>query len=513
MTSWDAVVVGGGHNGLTTAATLARAGLRVAVVERRHLLGGLCAAEEFAPGFRSGGLLHDSALVRESVVELLDLRRHGLTLRSQGLAICCPDAEGGPGLVLSRDPAQRRLGDQEERYRAWRAFIEKVTPVMTRLLNSAPPEFRGESPADLLKVASTGLAVRTLGADAMMGLLRTASLPARDWLEEWFGESALQGALALPGLEGAYMGPWSPGSAGLLLMREALEGGGVRGGPAALVQALVSAAEALGVTLMTQAEVAEVSVRDGAVRGVALKDGRVLEAPVVALACDPRAGLLGLVPSRHLPLQTADALRHWRVRGIQGKVHLALRGAPRLAGQGERRFARFRVAPSLEALERAFDAVKYGTYSENMALDVMVPTVENPLLAPEGHHVASVMVSFVPYEHREGWDEARRAALGDQVVELLSRYAPGLKDQVVAREVLTPADLEARYGLSGGHLYHGEHAMDQLSLMRPAPDCAHYQTPIGGLYLCGAGAHPGGGVSCAPGALAAAAILKQRQGT
>lgn len=509
VTHWDAILVGGGHNGLTAATILARAGLKVAVLERQAHLGGLAAAQEFSPGFRSSGLLHDTSLVRQSVVELLDLRNHGLKLRDAAPAVLCP-SQGGEDLILSPEASQRRLGAHEGSYQAWRGFMEKITPAVARLLNSAPPEFSGENPADLLKMASTGLAVRTLGAEVMMDLLRGSTLPARDWLDEWIRSDHLKACLTLPALEGAFMGPWSPGSASLVMAREAVRGAGVHGGPAALAQALVAAAQSQGVTLRTQAAVRQIVVERGAVRGVLLEDGQRLEAPLVALSCDPRRGLLELVPTRHLPLRTADALRAWRTRGTVAKVHLGIKGPLLFDGHGARQFARIRVAPSQELVERAFDAAKHGELPQAPALDICVPTLENPLLAPEGHHIVSVLVYFVPYRQGARQEAAWNQALGDLVIQTLERYAPGLSGQVVARQVLTPNDLEAQHGLTGGHLYHGEHAMDQLSVLRPSVDCGHYRTPLEGLYLCGSGAHPGGGITCAPGALAAAAILKQQ---
>jgi len=331
-----------------------------------------------------------------------------------------------------------------------------------------------------------------------------------DWLNEWFEAKLLKAGLAGPAVLGTWLGPWSAGTVVTLLLQESVAGREVLGGPAGLTAALAAACRSHGGEIRTSAAVKRLRIAAGRAEGVELESGESLDASQVVSSCDPRLTFLEMTPPRALPQDLEGVLRHWRCRGTTAKVHLALNGPLDFAGRPGGVFEAARTGEELDDLERAFDAVKYGEFSTLPVLDVRVPTLSDPGLAPKGHHVVSILASFAPHALRSGWTDASRKAFGDAVVAALARYAPSLPGRIVAGEVLSPVDLERRYGLTGGHIHHGEHSLDQLFSLRPSPSCSRHATPIHGLFLCGSGTHPGGGVTCAPGALAAAAILSRR---
>jgi phytoene dehydrogenase-like protein len=329
-----------------------------------------------------------------------------------------------------------------------------------------------------------------------------------DWLNEWFETDLLKALLAGPALTGLFTGPWSAGTTATLLLNECLAGPGVKGGPAALIAALATACQEYGVEIRTACPVQRIRVADGRVSGVTLAGGQTIETTTVASSCEPKRTLLELVAPTDLPLRVEKQIRVYRTRGTTAKVNLALKALPEFIGRPGQQFEVIRIAGSLADLERAFDAVKYRRFSPTPYLDIRIPSLADTSLAPAGHHVASILVQCAPYDLEGGWSEAEREVLGETVVATLDRYAPCLTERIVAREVLTPVDLEVRYGLTGGHVHHGEHGLDQMLFMRPALSCGRYATPLAGLFLCGSGSHPGGGITCGPGALAAKAILK-----
>ena len=511
----DVVVIGAGHNGLVVALRLLRAGRKVVVVESRGDVGGLCAASEFHPGYRAPGLLHDTTGVRRDVVRGLDLARFGLEFESTAPSVLAAHSEHR-GVVLHADARRSHQalellhkGDGDA-YLTWRALLSRVRGFVSGLLNRPPPPLRPRSLRDWWSMGTTALALRRLGNADMMELMRVAPMCASDWLEERFSAPLLRAALAAPAVAGAYLGPRASGSAARLLLYECVREGEVKGGPAALSDALHQAVEAAGGEIRVESQVARIAVERGRVRGVTLADGRGLEASVVVASCDPKRALLDLLEPGVLPLRVEEQVRVVRTRGTAAKVNLALDGRLVFRERGDERHARAVVADDLDAIERAFDAAKYRRCSEAPLLDVSVPSVGAPSLAPKGKDVVSILAHGAPYDLAGGWSEAARERLGDAVVEALERVAPGTKDRILARQVLSPMDIEAQYGASGGHIHHGEHAIDQLLFMRPAPSLARYQTPIRGLYLGGSGCHPGGGASCMPGALAAQAILAAR---
>lgn len=513
--SYDAIVIGAGHNGLTTAARLGRAGRRVLVLERRAVVGGLAASEQFHPGYRSAGMLADSGLVRERVIDTLELERHGLERRPVAptvLALGNGQDGAAPPLPIPGDPeraaqaiAERSPHDGQQ-YRALFAQVQRLAPAIAELFDRHPLDLIDLESESVWDLGRRALRVRRLGTADLRELLRLPPMCVADVLGERFETERLRAALSLPALAGTFGGPWSPGTMLTLLRRECLAGPGVVGGGPMLVAALRGAAEAAGVQVRTEAAVARVRLRGTTVEGVVLDDGERIDAPLVAASCSPRVTLGPLLPPGALPHRLEHHIRNFRSRGIVAKVLLALDRPPAF---GDEPVEYARTAEHVDDIERAFDAVKYGELPDTPVLDIHVPTVADPSLAPPGHAVLAVTVGFVPHGLRGGWTDQARAGLGDTVVRLLARHDPELPEAVVGRQVLTPVDLEARYGLPGGHLEHGEHGMDQL-LIRPTPQCLHYATPIDGLWLCGSGSHPGGGLTCAPGQLAAEAILRAR---
>ncbi len=511
----DVIVIGSGLNGLTTACILARAGRKVVVLERRDVAGGLAAAEEFHPGYRSPGLLHDTAQLRLGVVDALHLAEHGLDLAPPD-PVLFPEAKG-PGLVISsdEDATVAEIGRRSQRdVKAWkdhRAFVARVRRVIEPLLNDTPPDVAAIGTlhsGSLGTLVKSAMSFRRLGGHDMTELLRIPPMCVADWMNEWFETDLLKAGLAHGALVGLWAGPWSPGTAANLLLSECTETRSVIGGAGALAVSLLRAARQFGVEVQTGAAVASIRIENGVAKGVVLASGETVDAPVVAAACDPRTTFLDLIPPATLPLRIEHRATAMRARGTTAKVHLALDRRLEFASRPGERVARARTATTLDDLERAFDPVKYGRMSERPALDIVVPTVARGDAAPDGCDVVSILAHFAPHNLAGGWTDERRQALGDAVVAELERVAPGVGHAIVGREVLTPLDIEARYGATGGHIHHLEHALDQL-VIRPTIETMRYETPIRNLFLCGSGSHPGGGVTCAPGALAAATILSR----
>jgi phytoene dehydrogenase-like protein len=440
-------------------------------------------------------VLHDTAGLRPRIAAALGLERHGLAWRQR------------PAVVAARPGRQPiRLNGGRE-LTGWRQSLDELRPFLGRLQERPPPRLELGGAADLLRLGLEGLALRRLGRRRGRELLRLLPMPATDWLSERFQDEDVAGALAAPGLLGGFTGPRSPGTAGsLLLLVESGAGREVAGGPALLTAALVGAAQAAGVAVRSGAPVAAIVVDRGRVAGVRLASGEELSAAVVAASCDPTTALLGLLPPGSLGLRDERHLRAYRSRGTVAKLNLALCGAPELAGDGGEPAELVRIG-SLDDLERAADAVKYGELPPVPTLEMRLPSLADPGLAPSGHQVASVLVDFVPHTPRAGWSGELRERLEASVMSRLEEIAPGIGTLVVGSELLTPPDIEERYGTTGGHLFHGETALDQMLSLRPAVCAGRYRTPVEGLYLAGGGSHPGGSISGLPGWLAAGAIL------
>jgi phytoene dehydrogenase-like protein len=510
--AYDVIIIGAGHNGLTAAALLGKAGRKVLVLERRRIIGGLAAGEEFHPGYRTAGLLHDTSQVRARLVRALDLKSHGLQILSKRPPVLALDLEGRGILLRSKDrQAAKDIGsyspEDAGQYLKYRKFIKRVAGVVNRIFDELPPASASPNSRSLWDLTKTGFALRRLGKTTMFELLRIAPMSAADWLNEWFETGCLKGALANIGLCGNFAGPRSPGSAFNLLLWECAARNHVRGGPRALIAALEKAANSQGVEIRTESEVSQIDISEGGVKGVVLKNGERIPATIVAASCDPRHTFLNLVPDAQIENRLKRRIQNIRGTGSTAKVNLALDRQLEFNGRAGEKIAFARTGHHLDHIEKAFDACKYGQFSADPVLDIHIPTVSNPDLAPPGHSVVSILVHFVPYDLRPQWDQGQKEKLGDMVVKALEPYLPGVIDAIVGREILSPIDLETRYGLTEGHILHGEHALDQL-VLRPIPECARYHTPIHGLYLCGSGSHPGGGITCGPGALAASVIAQ-----
>ncbi|MCI0451685.1 MAG: NAD(P)/FAD-dependent oxidoreductase [Candidatus Latescibacteria bacterium] len=516
---YDVIVIGAGHNGLTTACMLARAGRRVLVIEKGKAVGGLCAPEEFHPGYHAPGILHDTAQLRVSLLEDLHLDEHGLDLAPpEPTLFAAPDGGGltiqpaDPGATAA-DIARLSAGDAA-RWLEYRAFIESARDLIEPLLNEAPPDLAslGSFGPGALGGLPLGIAARLakaaqrFGRRELAGLLRIPPMCVADWLNEWFESDVVKGGLAHAAIQGTWAGPWSPGTAANLLLLECTTRHSVVGGAAGVANALQRASRQYGVEIRTEAEVARIRLENGAVAGVALTSGEEFDARVVASAIDPRSTFLRLVEPGQLPIAFEHRIGVLRSRGTSAKVHLALNRRLELAAKPGERVARARTTGTLDDLERAFDPVKYRGASARPLLDIFIPSVASPETAPDGCDVVSLLVHFAPFDLAGGWTPAASRRLGDAALAELERVAPGVSKAVVARAVLTPADLAERFGLDGGHIHHIEPALDQL-VIRPTLDTMRFATPVRGLFLCGSGSHPGGGVTCAPGALAAAAIV------
>jgi phytoene dehydrogenase-like protein len=531
-TSYDAVVVGGGHNGLVAAAYLAKAGLRTLLLEKRATLGGTVETRTLDDGSRAPGLFHTVGRLRPAVVRELGLADHGLALVAPEVRVFAPQPEGrAVTLWASNERTEAELATWSGADAlAWSSFDRQVRALagfLAALGEQTPPPTMGAGLGDAITGLLLGRAYKKLSKEDARNLLRVLPMAVADFVGDALETDAIRAAVAARALLFTGLGAWSMGTTATLLADSAGNDGGAagqavfaKGGPGAVTGALAAAARAFGAELRTGSEVVAVTSADGRVTGVALASGEEIATPIVASGLDPKRTLLGLLG----PLDLGPNLR-WRAGNIRqpgtvAKVNLALSALPRLpaAGDGDEGAKRLRGrilvgATGIDDLERAFDAAKYGRISDRLVLEVTIPTLVDPSLAArEGGHVVSVIAQYVPYHLRDGaWDDAARAALGDRVVAALEEVAPGIGALVNAREVLTPLDLEAEYGLTGGHPYHQEPGLDAWFAWRPLVGWARYRMPVEGLYLVGPGAHPGGGVTGAPAQNAVKEVLADRR--
>jgi phytoene dehydrogenase-like protein len=522
----DIIIVGGGHNGLVAAAFLAKAGRKPLVLERTGRIGGCAITSEIIPGFRCPTLAHRAAIDRD-VVRALALDRHGLEILPQAARVCAPAADGGALTIWTDSSRAARdittfSSRDAERYPEFLASTEQIGGVLRLLLTTAPPPLNGARARDLVGLVTAGRRFRALGRTNAYRLLRWLPMPVADIAHEWFESEPLRAVVAAGGVLGSFVGPRSAGSGAIMLLLSAsgghpiAPGWTVRGGIGAISEALASAAREAGAEIRTGAEVRQILVKDDAATGVVLASGEEIEARRVASTADPRRTLLGLVDPVHLPPDFVERLRHVRMRGTLAKVNYALSALPRFASLASRddfhqRAALsgcVRLAPNTDLIERAFDAAKYGALADDPWIEVTIPSILDPGLAPPAQHVMSAYVQFAPYAlGADAW-RTQRERLADVATRTLENYAPGFSSLVLAREVITPFDLEQHYSLTGGHIFHGELALDQLLSARPLLGWARYETPIRRLYLCGSGTHPGTGLDGRSGALAAKEILR-----
>jgi phytoene dehydrogenase-like protein len=519
---YDAIVIGGGHNGLVASAYLARAGKRVVVLERRERVGGAAMSEQIFPGFTFSVFSYVVSLLRPEIIRDLDLPRHGLHVLP--LESTLTPLSNGDYLAQWNDHDQNRRELARHSARDAEAYDEfgRLMHLMARgvkpILGMLPPDPASLAPADLAGMWRLGKYFRGLGPERFHTLHKLLTMSAADYLDEWFETEALKGTKSASGIIGTMLGPRSPGTAYVLLHHYMGELDGVfrawgfaKGGNGSVSAAIAAAARAAGAEIRTEAPVAHVLVANGRATGVALASGEEIRAGLVISNADPRRTFFDLVGERHLPGEFADGIRRFRFRGASAKVNLALGELPDftcLPGRGAHHRGAISISPSVDYLERAYDEAKYGEFSRRPYMDIVIPSMIDPGMAPPGKHVMSIFAQYAPHDLKGGWKDARREAFGDAVVDTLAEYAPNLKGAILHRQVVTPADIERVVGISEGNIFHGELSLQQMFFLRPVPEWAKYRTPIDGLWQCGSGTHPGGGVMGAPGRLAAAAILR-----
>jgi phytoene dehydrogenase-like protein len=524
---YDAIVVGAGHNGLVTAAYLARAGLRVLVLERREVVGGACVTEETFPGFRVSTAAYVNSLFHKGIVRDLGLAGHGFQVLARDPSSFTPFPDGrsllmGPDAELTRKEIAKFSVRDAERYPRYEAMLERVAAVVEPTLTRRPPNLLRPRLGDVRTLLGLGRAFRRLGASAgeAMEILTGAARPI---LDRWFESEQLKATLATDAIIGAMASPSMPGTAYVLFHHVMGETDGkrgvwgyVRGGMGGLTQALAAAARQHGADIRCGAEVARILVRDGAVAGVALAGGDEFLAPIVASNADARVTFTRLLDPRTLPEAFAEAVGRISYESASLKINVALaelpsfRALPGVAPAPHHR-GTIHICPDQDYIERAFDDAKYGRPSARPVLECTIPSVVDPSVAPPGRHLMSMFVQYAPYTLREGtWDDLRES-FADRCFDLLDEYAPNFRRSVLARQVLTPLDLERVFNLTGGNIFQGAMTPSQLFAFRPVPGWAGYRMPVRGLYLCGAAAHPGGGVMGTPGLNAAREILGRRR--
>jgi phytoene dehydrogenase-like protein len=521
--TYDAVVIGGGHNGLVNAAYLARAGKRVLVCERRHVIGGAAVTEEVFPGFKFSVASYVVSLLRPEIIRELDLPRHGMEiLPLDGTFTPMPN---GDYLWRVNDHAKTRLEiarhskiDAEAYDEYGKAMVEMgrfVKPILS-MTAPDPTSLAVKGLRDLLSIARR---FQKLPIEDKYNQLQLMMMSAADFLDQWFETDVLKATMAASGIIGTFLGVRSPGTAYVLLHHYMGEIDGafrswglVRGGTGSISNAIANAAREAGAEIRTEVPIAKIIVENGQAKGVAFENGDEVRAHVVASSVDPRLTFMKMVGSEHLPSDFVEDVRRYKFRGSSGKVNLALDGLPNfksLPGDGPHLRGAISISPSVEYMERAYDDAKYGRYSRRPYIDIVIPSLTDPSVAPPGKHVMSCFVQYAPYHLKEGtWDE-KRDEFGDTVISTLSDHAPNLRNIILHRQVLTPLDIERKFGLSEGNIFQGELSLEQLFFLRPVPGWAQYRTPIRNLYMCGSATHPGGGIMGASGRNAAQKILSE----
>ena len=515
----DVLIVGGGHNGLVAAFYLAKAGLKPLVLERNATVGGGAITGELHTGFRCPTLTHSTGLLWNDIAHDMDLRRHGVEFLPSDVQVFAPDLDGR-ALILYNDLRRsvdsiRRVSHKDaDAYAAYRVSMTRISSVVASVFTSTPPSIDKPTTGELWNLLRTGRRFRALGKKDGYRLLRWGPMAVADLMHEWFETELLSASIAAAGVSGTMLGPWSAGSALVLLLREAHRrlavGAQVRGGPGALTKAMAAAAQAAGAEIRTGATVERILVKNDRVAGVALANGEEITGRAVVSGADPKTTFLKLVDPVDLTPDFITKIRNYRSKGTLAKMNIALSALPHFVGSPgqEALTGRIHIGPEIDYLERAFDHAKYGEFSSEPWLDVSIPSILDPQLAPSGAHVMSIYVQFAPYVLRGTTWDAARETLKEQVLRALERFAPGIGRLVVAAQVISPTDLEREYGFFGGHIFHGELALDQLLTMRPLLGHAQYRAPIEGLYLCGAGTHPGGFLTGASGRNAAREVAK-----
>jgi phytoene dehydrogenase-like protein len=523
---YDVIVIGGGHNGLVNAAYLAKAGKKVVVLERRHVLGGAAVTEEIIPGFLFSECSYVVSLLRPEIIRELDLPRHGLEiLPLDGTFSPMPS---GDYLWRMNDHA-KSIRDIRRHSRldaeAYDEFSKMMTPMcrfVKPMLSMVPPDPTTLNPKDLKQLHFLLQRFRELSSDERYTLVQLMTMSSADFLDQWFETDVLKATMSASGIIGTFLGIRSPGTAYVLLHHYMGEIDGAfrswgfsRGGTGAISNAIADAAREAGVEIRTKAPVGKILTKNGRACGVALQSGEELSANVVSSSVDPHLTFEKFLEPSELPADFLEGVRRYKFRGSSGKVNLALDALPNfkcLPGPGAHLRGAISISPSMEYMERAYDDAKYGRYSRRPYIDMVIPSVTDPSVAPPGKHVLSCFVQYAPYKLAEGTWDNQKEAFGDNVINTIAEYAPNIKDIIIGRQVLTPLDLEREFGLTQGNIFQGELSLEQLFFLRPVAGWAYYRTPIRNLYMCGSATHPGGGIMGANGRIASQVILKEWRG-
>ena len=524
---YDAIVIGGGHNGLINAAYLAKAGKKVLVLERRYVVGGAACTEEIVPGFKFSVCSYVVSLLRPEIIRELDLPRHGLEiLPLDGTFTPMPNGDHlwrvNDHGVTRREIARHSKLDAEAYDEFGKAMVQMCRFVKP-ILSMVPPDPTTLNPRDLMKLLFLGRRFKDLNGEDKYNQVQLMTMSAIDFLDQWFETDVLKATMSASGIIGTFLGVRSPGTAYVLLhhyMGE-IDGafrawGFARGGTGAISNAIADAAREAGVEIRTEVGVSQILVKDGRAVGVATTNGDEFYAPIISSSVDPNLTFLKMIDAKHLPDDFREEVKRYKYRGSSGKVNLALDALPNftcMPGPGKHLRGAISISPSVDHMERAYDDAKYGRYSRRPYIDMVIPSLTDPSVAPPGKHVMSCFVQYAPYKLKEGtWDDIKEE-FGDNVINTIAEYAPNLKDIIIGRQVVTPLDLEREWGLTEGNIFQGELTLEQLFFLRPVPGYAQYKTPIKNLWMCGSATHPGGGIMGANGRLAALEILKQGKGS
>ena len=520
VNKYNAIVIGGGHNGLTAAAYLARSGKKVLVLERRHVLGGAAVTEEIFPGFKFSVCSYVVSLMKPNVMRELMLPEFGLKLLP--LESTFTPLENDYLLRTSdanqtyREISRHSIKDAET-YMRFGPRMGQIGMAVRPILETIAPNAIRPSLTDFSNLNRLLKHFKTLSSDQFEYLTKLMTMSSADFLDEWFEFEPLKATMSASGIIGTFMGPRSPGSAYVMLHHYMgdIDGafrawGFQKGGTGEVSMAIARSAEFFGAKIITEAPVEKVVVKNGRAVGVALENGDEYQSNIVISGLDPKLSFLKLVDENDLPSDFLQSIKNFRIRGSSGKVNLALDGLPNftcLPGDGHHLRGAISISPNYDHLERAYDDAKYGNFSQKPFMDIILPSVLDPEMAPPGKHVMSCFVQYAPYDLKGGWDNEKRESFGDAVVNTLAQYAPNIKDIILHRQVLSPMDLENTFGLTEGNIFHGELTIQQLFSLRPAAKWANYTSPIKNYFQCGSGTHPGGGITGSPGEMAAKKIL------
>jgi len=521
--SYDVVVIGGGHNGLVNAAYLAKAGKKVLVLERRHVLGGAAVTEEIVPGFLFSECSYVVSLLRPEIIRELDLPRHGLEILPLD-GTFSPMVNGDYLWRVNDHAKTQREIRRHSRVdaEAYDEFSKMMTPMcrfVKPLLSMIPPDPTTLYPKDLRQLNFLLQRFRELSSDERYTLVQLMTMSSADFLDQWFETDVLKATMSASGIIGTFLGIRSPGTAYVLLHHYMGEIDGAfrswgfsRGGTGGISLSIAGAAKEAGAEIRTQAPVQKILVKNGRAVGVALKSGEEISCNVVSSSIDPHLTFEVLMDVKDLPSDFLESVKRYKFRGSSGKVNLALSGLPSfkaLPGVGAHLRGAVSISPGMEYMERAYDDAKYGHFSKRPYIDMVIPSLTDPSVAPPGKHVLSCFVQYAPYKLAEGtWDE-QREAFGNNVIDTIAEHAPNIRDLIIGKQVITPLDLEKEFGLTQGNIFQGELSLEQLFFLRPVPGWAYYRTPVHNLYMCGSATHPGGGIMGANGRIASQVILKE----